>query len=324
MRKKISIIGSGDVGTNAALFIAEKKTADVQLVDIKDGVPQGKCLDLMEAAPIRGYSNSITGGTDLSAIADSQVVVIAAGKVSAIADSQVVVIAAGKVRTPWMERADVLSDNATVVSTLIEPIIKYASEAVIVVVTEPVDAITYMVQKKTGFSRRRVIGMAGVLDEERLRYFIAEHLGVSVLDTTAKVIGGHHKYMIPLPQYCRVAGIPITELLDEDQIERLTERVRNANEEILTFLKTSSSCIAAAAAVAEIAEIILRDERRIVSAPVVLDGEYGLRDKCLGVPIILGANGVERIIELDLKPDQREALEWFANRVRDTQRAIAG
>jgi malate dehydrogenase len=308
MRNKISIIGSGDVGTNAALFIAEKKTADVQLVDIKDGVPQGKCLDLMEAAPIRGYTNTIAGGTDLSAITGSQVVVIAAGKV----------------RTPWMKRADVLSDNATVVSTLIEPIIRYASEAVVVVVTEPVDAMTYMVQKKTGFSRRRVIGMAGVLDEERLRYFIAEHLGVSVLDTAAKVIGGHHQYMIPLPQYCRVAGIPITELLDKDQIARLTERVRDANEEILSFLKTSSSCIAAAAAVAEIAEIILRDERRIISAPVVLDGEYGLKDKCLGVPIILGANGVERIIELELKPDQREALEWFANRVRETQRAIAG
>jgi malate dehydrogenase len=187
-----------------------------------------------------------------------------------------------------------------------------------------VDAITYMVQKKTGFPRFRVLGMAGVLDSERLRYFIAERLGVSILDTTAMVIGGHHKFMIPIPQYCRVAGIPITELLDEGQIERLTERVRNANEEILTLLKTSSSCIAAAAAVSEIVEIIVRDERRIVSAPVVLDGEYDLHDKCLGVPVIMGANGVERIIELKLRPDQRKALDFFAERVRESQRAIAG
>ena len=308
MRKKVSIIGSGDVGTNAALFIAEKKIADVQLVDIKDGVPQGKCLDLMEAAPIRGYKDYITGGTDLSAIADSQVVVIAAGKV----------------RTPWMERADVLSDNAAIVSTLIEPIIRYASNAVIVVVTEPVDAMTYLVQKKTGFSPRRVLGMAGLLDSERLRYFIADRLGVSILDTTGMVIGGHHKFMIPVPQYCRVAGIPITELLDDGQIERLTNRVRNANEEILTLLKTSSSCLAAAAAVAEQAEIILRDERRIISAPVVLDGEYGLKDVCLGVPVVMGENGVERVIELKLKQAQREALKAFADRVKDSQRALAG
>jgi malate dehydrogenase len=308
MRKKVSIIGSGDVGTNAALFIAEKNIADVQLVDIKEGMPQGKSLDLMEAAPIRGYNDFISGGTNLSAITDSQVVVIAAGKV----------------RTPWMERADVLSENAAIVSTLIEPIIRYASDAVIVVVTEPVDAMTYLVQKKTGFSPRRVVGMAGVLDSERLRYFIADKLGVSILDTTAMVIGGHHKFMIPVPEYCRVAGIRVTELLDDGQIERLTERVRNANEEILALLKTSSSCMAAAAAVAEIVEIIVRDSRRIVSTPIVLDGEYGLKDICLGVPVVLGENGVERIIELKLKPDQREALEVFGNRVKESQRALAG
>lgn len=307
MRKKISIIGSGDVGTNAALFIAEKKIANVVLVDIKDGIPQGKSLDLMEAGPIRGYNGFVSGGTNLSAIADSDVVVIAAGKV----------------RTPWMQRADVLSDNATVVNTLIEPIIKYASEAVIVVVTEPVDAMTFLVQRKTGFSRRRVLGMAGVLDSERLRYFIAERLGVSILDTAAMVIGGHHQFMIPLPQYCRVAGIPITEFLDEDQIQGLTDRVRKANEEILTLLKTSSSCMAAAAAVSEIVEIIVSDERRIIAAPVVLEGEYGLDDICLGVPVILGAEGVRRILSVSLTPDQKEALAFFANRVKDSQNNLA-
>lgn len=307
MRKKVSIIGSGDVGTNAALFVAEKRIADVQLVDIKDGVPQGKSLDLMEAAPVRSYNTFVRGGTDLSVIEGSQVVVIAAGKV----------------RTPWMERADVLSDNAAVLSTLVEPVMKYAAEAVVVVVTEPVDAMTYLIQRKTGFSRRRVVGMAGVLDSERFRYFIAEHLGVSVLDTAAMVIGGHHKFMIPVPQYCRVAGIPITELMDEDQITKLTERVRNANEEILSLLKTSSSCITAAASVAEIVEIIVRDERRVVTAPVVLDGEFGLKDICLGVPILMGANGAGRIMELKLKPDQQEAMDLFADRVRETQRALA-
>lgn len=308
MRKKVSIIGSGDVGTNTALFIAEKKIADVQLVDIKDGIPQGKSLDLMEAGPIRGYSDFVSGGTDLSKITDSQVVVIAAGKV----------------RTPWMERADVLMDNAAVISTLIEPIIRFAPDAVVIVVTEPVDAMTYLVQKQTGFSRRKVIGMAGVLDSERLRYFIAEHLGVSILDTAAMVIGGHHKFMIPVPQYCRVAGIPITELLDDEEIDGLTERVRNANEEILTLLKTSSSCVAAAAAVAEIVEIVVSDERRIVSVPVVLDGEYGLSDICLGVPVVLGENGVSRVLDLNLTADQNKALDFFANRVREPQRALGG
>lgn len=308
MRKKVSIIGSGDVGTNTALFIAEKKIADVQLVDIKDGIPQGKSLDLMEAGPIRGYNDFVSGGTELSKIADSQVVVIAAGKV----------------RTPWMERADVLMDNAAVISTLIEPIIRFAPDAVVIVVTEPVDAMTYLVQKQTGFSRRKVIGMAGVLDSERLRYFIAEHLGVSILDTAAMVIGGHHKFMIPVPQYCRVAGIPITELLDDEEIDGLTERVRNANEEILTLLKTSSSCVAAAAAVAEIVEIVVSDERRIVSVPVVLDGEYGLSDICLGVPVVLGENGVSRVLDLNLTADQNKALDFFANRVREPQRALGG
>jgi malate dehydrogenase len=308
MRKKVSIIGSGDVGTNAALFIAEKRIADVHLIDIKDGVPQGKSLDLMEAAPVRSYNTFVRGGTDLSVMEGSQVVVIAAGKV----------------RTPWMERADVLSENADILSTLVEPILTYAAEAVIVVVTEPVDAMTYLIQQKTGFSRRRVVGMAGVLDSERFRYFIAEHLGVSVLDTAAMVIGGHHKFMIPLPQYCRVAGIPITELMDEERIDALIERVRNANEEILSLLKTSSSCITAAASVAEIVEIIVRDERRVVTAPVVLDGEFGLKDICLGVPVLMGEDGAGRILELKLRPDQQKALDFFANRVRESQRALAG
>ncbi len=308
MRKKVSIIGSGDVGTNAALFMAEEHMADVQLIDIKEGMPQGKSLDLMEAAPIRSYEDFITGGTNLSAIADSQVVVVAAGKV----------------RTPWMQRADVLSENAATVSTLIEPIMRYASEAVIVVVTEPVDAMTYLVQKRTGFSRRRVLGLAGILDSERLRYFIAEHLGVSVLDTTAMVIGGHHKFLIPVTQCCRVAGIPISELIDEKRMAELTERVRNANEEILSLLKTSSSCMAAAAAVTKMVGVILRDQRKVLSAPMVLDGEYGLKNLCLGVPMIVGQNGAERILELKLTAGQREALDFFANRVKDSQRALAG
>ena len=166
--------------------------------------------------------------------------------------------------------------------------------------------------------------MAGVLDSERLRYFIAEHLGVSVLDTTAMVIGGHHKFLIPLAQCCRVAGIPITELIDEKRMEELTDRVRNANEEILTLLKTSSSCMAAAAAVTELVDVVIRDQRRVLSAPVVLDGEYGLENLCLGVPMIVGENGAERILELTLTEEQRKALDFFANRVKDSQRALAG
>lgn len=307
MRKKVSIIGSGDVGTSAALFIAEKRLADVQLVDIVEGKPQGKTLDLMEAGPIRGYDVLVEGSNDIGTIRGSEVVVIAAGKV----------------RTPWMERGDVLADNAATIASIIPAILAHAPGAKIVVVTEPVDAMTYLVQKMTGFPRERVIGMAGVLDSERLRFFLAEHFGVNVLDTTAMVIGGHHKFMIPVPQYCRVAGIPVTELIDEAEIERLTERVRNANEEILTLLKTSSSCMVAAAAVAEIVETIVRDKRRILSTPIVMQGEYGISDVCLGVPVLLGAEGILRVIELQLTTPQHDALHYFADRVRQSQRALA-
>lgn len=307
MRKKVSIIGSGDVGTSAALFIAENRLADVQLVDIVEGKPQGKTLDLMEAGPIRGYDVLLDGSNDIARIRGSEVVVIAAGKV----------------RTPWMERADVLAENAGIVSSLIPALREHTPEAKIVVVTEPVDAMTYIVQKKTGFPRERVLGMAGVLDSERLRFFLAEHFAVNILDTTAMVIGGHHKFMIPVPQYCRVAGIPVTELIDEAEIERLTERVRNANEEILTLLKTSSSCMVAAAAVAEIVETIVRDKRRILSTPIVMQGEYGIDDVCLGVPVLLGAEGILRVIELQLTPQQQDALNFFAERVRSSQHSLA-
>ena len=304
--KKISIIGSGNVGTNAAFYIAEKRVADVVLIDIKEGFGEGKALDLMEAAPIRGYDVEIRGSS----------------RPEALAGSDVVVLTAGKVRTPGMKRTDVLEANAQLVAPVCEDIAKFAPGAVVIVATEPVDVMTLLVLKKTAFKPQKVMGVAGVLDGVRLRCFIAEKLGVSPLDVTAMVLAGHHDQMLPIFQYCRVAGIPVTELLPKRELNDLRKKVRNAGGEIVSHLKTGSAFYAAAASVAEMVEVIIRDKKRILSAPTYLQGQYGVKDICLGAPIILGAQGVERIVELRLTDQQLNAMRLSASLVAESQKSI--
>jgi malate dehydrogenase len=296
--KKVSVIGSGNVGTNAAFYIAEKRVADVVLIDTVEGLAEGKSLDLMEAAPIRGYDVGIRGSSNPQDLSGSDVVVITAGKV----------------------RLHVFEENAHIVIPICEEIKKYAPDSIVIVVTEPVDALTHLVLKKTGFTRQKVLGAAGVLDSVRLQYFIAEKLDVSPLDVTAMVLAGHHDHMLPVFRYCRVAGIPVTELLGEEVLDHLRERVRNAGGEIVSHLKTGSAFYAAAAGVAEMVEVIVREKKRILSAPAYVEGEYGLHDICLGVPVLLGGNGIEKILELELTREEREALKLSASVLEEMQR----
>jgi malate dehydrogenase len=302
--KKVTVIGSGNVGTNTAFYIAEKRVSDVMLIDVIEGLAEGKSLDLMEAAPIRGYDVEIRGS---SAPED-------------MANSELVVLTAGKVRVPGMRREDVFEENARIVMPICDEIAEYAPQAIVIVVTEPVDAMTHVVLKKTGFRPQKVLGAAGILDSVRLRYFIADRLQVSPFDVTAMVLAGHHDYMLPVFQYCRVAGIPIAELLPKGELNNLRKLVRNAGGEIVSHLKTGSAFYAAAASVAEMVEVIIRDKKRILSAPAYVQGEYGLKDICLGVPILLGGQGIEKILELKLAKEEMEALKFSASVLEKMQR----
>jgi malate dehydrogenase len=302
--KKVTVIGSGNVGTNTAFYIAEKRVSNVMLIDVIEGLAEGKSLDLMEAAPIRGYDVEIRGS---SAPED-------------MANSELVVLTAGKVRVPGMRREDVFEENARIVMPICDGIAEYAPQAIVIVVTEPVDAMTHVVLKKTGFRPQKVLGAAGILDSVRLRYFIADRLQVSPFDVTAMVLAGHHDYMLPVFQYCRVAGIPIAELLPKGELNNLRKLVRNAGGEIVSHLKTGSAFYAAAASVAEMVEVIIRDKKRILSAPAYVQGEYGLRDICLGVPILLGGQGIEKILELKLAKEEMEALKFSASVLEKMQR----
>lgn len=291
--KKVSIIGAGNVGANAAFYIGEKNFADVMLVDVVEGRAKGKALDLMEAAPVRYYDAKIDGSDNMADIAGSEVVVITAGHV----------------RKPQMSRLDLLETNARVMDPLMAQIKQYAAEAVIINVTEPVDALTCYLWKKGGFDPKKILGMTGVLDSSRLREFISKELQVSTANTTAVVIGGHHDYMIILPRYASVEGIPITQLLPPERIEGLIKRTRSAGTEILSHLKTATAHYAPAAAIAEIAEAIIKDSKRVLCVSACLQGEYGVKDLCLGVPAIIGAGGVEKIIELMLTIEERHEFQ---------------
>ncbi|MEW6685333.1 MAG: malate dehydrogenase [Candidatus Edwardsbacteria bacterium] len=304
--KKISIIGAGNVGANAAFYIAEKNFADVMLIDITEGRAKGKALDLMQAAPIRDYNAKIDGSDNFADIVNSEVIVICAGHV----------------RKPHMSRLDLLEENKKVVEPIVGEILKYAPESIVIIVTEPVDTLTYFVWKKGGFKPNKVMGMAGVLDTTRLREFIAKELQVSTADTTAMVLGGHHDYMVILPRYARVEGIPITELLPRERIDKIIKHTREAGTEILSYLKTATASYAPAAAIAEMVEAIIKDTKRILCLPACLNGEYGLRGICLGVPVMLGKNGVEKIIELQLTLEEREEFEQSVNIVRNSISAL--
>ncbi|RLI37829.1 malate dehydrogenase [Candidatus Bathyarchaeota archaeon] len=293
---KVSVIGAGNVGASTARLIVQKELADVVLVDIVEGLPQGKALDILESGPIEGFDSKIIGTNSYQEIQNSKVTVITAGLP----------------RKPGMSRLDLLEKNHRIVKSVIQNIVDTAPETIIVMVTNPLDVMTYVAFKESRFKSSHVLGQAGVLDSSRFRSFIAMELGVSVEDVQSMVLGGHGDSMVPLPRYTTVSGIPIAELLSSDVIERLINRTRKAGGEIIAHLKTSSAYYSPAAAITQIVESILKDKKRIVPASSYLNGEYGLKNVYVGVPVKLGAQGVEEIIELELTKDELKALQRSA------------
>ncbi len=306
MRKKVTVIGAGNVGASLASYIAEDNLADVVLLDIIEGVPQGKGLDLLQAGPIRGYDVNITGTNDYKDIAGSEIVAITAGLA----------------RQPGMSREDLITKNANIVGLVVENVIKYAPNSFIIVVTNPLDIMTYHAFKKSGFQANRVMGQAGVLDSIRFRTFVAMEMKVSVSEVQALVLGGHGDSMVPLPRYTTVAGVPITELLPADRIQALSQRTRDGGTEIVKLLKTGSAYYAPAASTAEMIDAILNDRKTMLAASAMVKGEYGLSDLYIGVPVILGANGVEKVIELKLLPEEKEGLHNSAKIYKDMLKVL--
>ncbi|MBW2491258.1 MAG: malate dehydrogenase [Deltaproteobacteria bacterium] len=301
MDKKVTVVGAGNVGATAAQRLAEKELCDVVLVDIIEGLPQGKALDLAEAAPIEKHDALPIGANDYVSTANSDIVIITAGIP----------------RKPGMSRDDLLSTNAKIMKNVTQEVVKQSPDAVLIIVSNPLDAMCHVAYETSGFPKNRVIGMAGVLDSARFRAFIAMELHVSVENTTAFVLGGHGDTMVPLPRYSTVAGIPITELLPQDRIDALVERTANGGAEIVGLLKTGSAFYAPASAAVEMAESILKDKKKILPCAVYLEGEYGYNDLFIGVPVKLGANGVEEIIEIKLLDDEKAALDKSANAVKE-------
>jgi malate dehydrogenase len=302
MKNKLTVVGAGNVGATVAMRVAEKELADVVVVDVLEGVPAGKALDLAEAAPIERHDAHITGVTN---------------DYSAAQGSDIVVITAGIPRKPGMSRDDLLSTNAGIMKSVVSEIAKVAPNAILIVVTNPLDAMCHVALDTSGFDKTKVIGMAGVLDSARFRTFIAMELNVSVDNTHAFVLGAHGDTMVPLPRYSSVAGIPITELLSAERIEALVERTRKGGGEIVSLLKTGSAYYAPASAAVEMAEAILKDKKKILPCVTYLQGEYGVQNLFIGVPVKLGSAGVEEIIEITLTPEEHEALQKSAQAVQE-------
>ena len=300
-RNKVTVIGAGNVGATTAQRIAEAGLADVVLVDIVEGLPQGKGLDLAEAAPVVGHDARIVGTNDYNETAGSDVIVVTSGLA----------------RQPGMSRDDLLAKNAGIVKAVVEASASKSPDAVLIVVTNPLDAMCHVAMQASGFPRERVLGMAGVLDSARFRTFIAEELGVSVEDTHAFVLGGHGDTMVPLPRYSTVAGIPITDLLTEDRIAALVDRTANGGAEVVALLKTGSAFYAPAASTFEMVDAILRDRRRVLPCATYLKGEYGIDGLFVGVPVVLGAGGLQRVIEITLTADERAAFDRSAAAVEE-------
>ncbi len=301
MRKKITVVGAGNVGATAAQRIAERGYADVVLVDIVEGLPQGKALDMRQAGPVVGYDSAVTGSNGYEETAGSDIVVITSGVP----------------RKPGMSRDDLISINMKIVSGVTEQVARYSPKSVIIAVTNPLDAMAQLALKVSGFDRRRVIGMAGILDTARFRAFLAMELGVSVSDVSAYVLGGHGDTMIPLTRLTTVAGIPISKLLPPERIESIVTRTRKGGEEIVSLLKTGSAFYAPSAAVVQMVDAIVLDKKRILPCSVYLEGEYGINGLFVGVPVKLGASGVEEIVSVDLTPDEQAALHRSADAVRE-------
>ncbi len=299
--KKVSIIGSGNVGANAAFFIAEMAAAHVTLIDIEEGRAAGKALDMMEAAPIRRYRTKIDGSDNIEAIEGSDIVVLAAGLI----------------REPGKDRTEHFEENRDIVLSLVDPIVKYAPDAKVIMAPEPVDAMVKIFVEKSGFDRKRVMGIGGVLDSTRMASFIAEELGISASDVNATVIGSHTKKMVPLPYYSRVSGIEVTTLLDDSAIERVVHNTRQAGNLIVDLAKRANAYYAPASAIAQVVEAIAIDTGKILSVSVMLDGEYEMKGVALSVPCKLGANGAEEIIELKLAEDTWKEFQASAEPIRD-------
>ena len=301
MRKIVTSGGSVNVGATAAHWIASKELADVVLIDIVEGVPQGKGLDLLEAMPIEKRDSYIIGTQDY---ADT-------------ANSDIVVITAGIPRKPGMSRDDLLNTNNNIMKDVVTKVVKYSPNCILIIVSNPLDAMAQAAYKMSGFPRERVIGMAGVLDSARFRTFIAQELKVSVENVTAFVLGGHGDTMVPLARYSTVAGIPITELMDQATLDRLIQRTRDGGAEIVKYLKTGSAYYAPSSAVAEMVEAILKDKKKILPCAAYLNGEYGIHGLYVGVPVKLGAKGIEQIIEIKLTPEEKTALDKSASAVKE-------
>lgn len=301
MDKKVTIVGAGNVGATAAQRVAEKELADVVLVDIVDGIPQGKALDLTQAASIERHDAALVGTNGYEATEGSDIVIITAGIP----------------RKPGMSRDDLISTNAGIVKTVTRNIAERSPDAILIIVSNPLDAMCHVAYDESGFPKNRVVGMAGILDSARFRAFIAMELDVSIENTHAFVLGGHGDTMVPLPRYSTVAGVPITELLPQDRIDALVDRTANGGAEIVKLLKTGSAFYAPSSAAVEMAEAILKDKKKILPCAAYLEGEYGISDLFIGVPVKLGANGIEEIIEISLTEEENAALKKSADAVAE-------
>ena len=301
MRKKVTVIGAGNVGATAAMRVAEKELADVVLVDVLEGVPAGKALDIAEAAPIEKHDCRIIGCTN---------------QYEEAGDSDIVIVTAGIPRKPGMSRDDLLSTNMGIMNTVVKQVAAVAPKSILIIVSNPLDAMCHVAFEASGFPKERVVGMAGVLDSARFRAFIAMELSVSVENIHAFVLGGHGDTMVPISRYSTVAGIPITELIAPDRLAAIEKRTREGGAEIVGLLKTGSAYYAPASGAVEMTEAILKDKKKILPCAALLEGEYGIRDLFVGVPVKLGARGVEDIIEIKLNQEEQKALQHSAQAVR--------
>ncbi len=302
MRNKISVIGAGFVGSTTAHWLAAKELGDIVLVDIVEGIPQGKALDLYQSGPIEGFDAKIIGTNDY---ADT-------------ANSDIIVVTSGAPRKPGMSREDLIKVNANITRDCISKSAPLSPNAIIIMVNNPLDAMTYVARQTSGFPKNRVFGQAGVLDSARYRTFIAMEVGVSVEDIQAMLMGGHGDEMVPLPRFSTIAGIPVTEFIPKDRLDAIVDRARKGGGEIVNLLKTGSAYYAPSAATAQMVEAVLRDKKRVIPCAAYLEGEYGLNDMYFGVPVVVGAGGIERIIELPLNDEEKALLQKSADAVRST------
>ena len=306
MKQKVTVVGSGNVGATTAQRLVEKELCDVVLIDIIEGVPQGKALDLAEAAPVEKHDAHITG----------------TNAYEASANSDIVIITAGIPRKPGMSRDDLLATNRGIIKSVTKKIVEYSPNTILIIVSNPLDAMCHVAMEESGFPKQRIVGMAGVLDSARFRAFIAAELDVSVENVHALVLGGHGDTMVPLPRFSTVAGVPITELIAPERIEALATRTRNGGAEIVSLLKTGSAYYAPASAAVEMAESILKDKKKILPCAAYLEGEYGISGLFVGVPVKLGKKGIEQIISLKLTTDEKKALAKSAAAVQELVEAM--